>query len=140
MSKFGEDLITSMRQALDHARGKKVPGMRITVVEVEVPDVKAIRKSLRMSQTRFADAFEIPLATVKNWEQGRRYPDAPAVAYLKAIKNKPKEVMAAVSVSETSHLLKNPRNAARLRRAISDLEGRKAPVRQPVSAKRAAGK
>jgi putative transcriptional regulator len=88
MSKFGEDLITSMRQALDHAKGKKVPGMRITIVEVDVPDVKAIRKSLRMSQTRFAEAFQIPLPTVKNWEQGRRYPDAPAIAYLKAISKK----------------------------------------------------
>jgi putative transcriptional regulator len=52
---------------------------------------------LRMSQDRFAVAFRIPLATLKNWEQGRRHPDAPAAAYLLAIKRRPKEVMEAVS-------------------------------------------
>jgi putative transcriptional regulator len=119
MSKFGEDLIASMRQALDHARGKKVPGMRITVVEVEVPDVKAIRRSLRMSQTRFAVAFQIPLPTVKNWEQGRRYPDAPAIAYLKTIKSKPGEVMGALRESETPRRLKGAKTVARSHKAIA---------------------
>jgi putative transcriptional regulator len=96
MSKFGKDLLASLQQAVDHAHGKKVPGMRVTVVEVDVPDVKAIRRSLRMSQQRFASVFRIPLATVKNWEQGRRVPDAPAAAYLLAIRKKPKEIMEAV--------------------------------------------
>ena len=32
MSKFGEDLVTSLGQAVELARGKKVPGMRVTVV------------------------------------------------------------------------------------------------------------
>jgi putative transcriptional regulator len=95
MSKFGEDLITSLGQAADHARGKKMSGMRVTVVEV--PDVRAIRRSLHMSQQRFSVTFRIPLATLKNWEQGRRYPDAPAAAYLLAIQHRPKEVMEAVA-------------------------------------------
>jgi putative transcriptional regulator len=94
MSKFGNELIESMRQAAAHARGRRVRGMRVTTVEV--PDVKAIRRSLRMSQHRFAEAYRIPLPTLKNWEQGRRHPDAPAAAYLLAIKRKPKEVMEAV--------------------------------------------
>jgi len=95
MSKFGRELIESMKQAAQHATGRKVPGMRVTVVEV--PDVKAIRRSLRMSQHRFAASYRIPLATIKNWEQKRRIPDAPAAAYLRAIARKPKEVMAAVA-------------------------------------------
>ncbi len=95
MSKFGEDLITSLGQAVELARGKKVPGMRVTVVDV--PDVRAIRQSLHMSQQRFSVSFRIPLATLKNWEQGRRYPDAPAAAYLLAIQHRPKEVMEAVA-------------------------------------------
>jgi putative transcriptional regulator len=69
--------------------------MRVTTVEA--PDVKSIRRGLRMSQNRFAVAFRIPLATLKNWEQGRRYPDAPAAAYLLAIQRLPREVMEAVS-------------------------------------------
>ena len=39
----------------------------------------------------------LPLATLKNWEQGRRYPDAPAAAYLLAIQRRPREVMEAVA-------------------------------------------
>jgi putative transcriptional regulator len=95
MNKFGQELITSMRQAVDHARGRKIAGMRVTTVKM--PDVKAIRRSLRMSQHRFAVAYRIPLSTLKNWEQGRRAPDAPAAAYLLAIKRRPKEVREAVA-------------------------------------------
>jgi putative transcriptional regulator len=95
MSKFGKELIESMKQAAAHARGRRVAGVRVT--KVKMPDVKAIRRSLRMSQSRFASAYRIPLSTVKNWEQGRRHPDAPAAAYLLAIQRRPKEVMEAVS-------------------------------------------
>ena len=95
MSKFGQELIESMRQAASHASGRKVAGMRVTAVKM--PDVKAIRRSLRMSQHNFAVTYRIPLSTLKNWEQGRRAPDAPAAAYLLAIKRRPKEVREAVS-------------------------------------------
>lgn len=95
MSKFAGELIDSMTQAVAFARGQKVPGMRTT--PVEVPDVKAIRRSLRMSQHRFAQVYRIPVSTLKNWEQGRRVPDAPAAAYLRAIQRLPKEVMIAVA-------------------------------------------
>jgi putative transcriptional regulator len=95
VSKFGEDLIASMRQAARHAGGRKVRGIRVT--RVPMPDVKAIRRALRMSQHRFAAAYRIPLPTWKNWEQGRRHPDAPAAAYLLAIKRRPKEIMEAVA-------------------------------------------
>ena len=92
---FANELIESMQQAVKHAAGRKVRGMRVS--KVEIPDVKAIRRSLKMSQDHFAAAFRIPLPTLKNWEQGRRHPDAPAAAYLLAIKRRPKEVMEAVS-------------------------------------------
>jgi putative transcriptional regulator len=95
MGKFGEDLIESMQQAAKYAAGKKVRGLRVS--KVELPNVRAIRRSLRMSQHHFAAAYRIPLPTLKNWEQGRRMPDAPAAAYLLAIKRRPKEVMEAVA-------------------------------------------
>jgi putative transcriptional regulator len=95
MGKFAKELIESMEQAATHARGRKVPGIRVS--KVEIPDVKAIRRSLKMSQDSFSVAFRIPLPTLKNWEQGRRHPDAPAAAYPLAIKRRPKEVMEAVS-------------------------------------------
>ena len=95
MGKFAKELIESLSQAAAHAEGRRVKGVRVT--KVETPDVRAIRRSLRMSQHRFAAAYRIPLQTLKNWEQGRRTPDAPALAYLLAIKRRPKEIMEAVS-------------------------------------------
>jgi putative transcriptional regulator len=95
MGKFGEELIESMQQAARHAARKKVRGLRVS--KIELPDVRAIRRSLRMTQHHFAAAYRIPLPTLKNWEQGRRMPDAPAAAYLLAIKRRPKEVMEAVA-------------------------------------------
>jgi putative transcriptional regulator len=95
MGKFGKDLIASLEHAVDHARGRRVAKVRTTVVEV--PDVRAIRRKLKMSQTAFATAYRIPLATLKNWEQGRRQPDAPSAAYLQAIASKPKEIREALA-------------------------------------------
>jgi putative transcriptional regulator len=58
MGKFGNELIESMTQAAAHARGRQTRGLRVT--KVEVPDVKSIRRSLHMSQYRFAAAYRIP--------------------------------------------------------------------------------
>lgn len=91
MGKFGKELIESMRQAAQHAEGGKARGMRVTTVEL--PDVKAIREALHMSQQRFAEAYRIPLPTL---EQGRRSPDAPAAAYLQAISREPKAIKEAL--------------------------------------------
>jgi putative transcriptional regulator len=89
MSKFGDDLIESLTEAVAHGRGEKI-GIRVHTVEM--PDVRAIRRKLRMSQEKFAVTYRIPLSTLKNWEQGRRHPDAPAAAYLQAISRRPHEI------------------------------------------------
>jgi putative transcriptional regulator len=94
MSKFGDELIESLTEAVAHARGEK-SGARVHTIEM--PDVRAIRRSLHMSQERFATAYRIPLATLKNWEQGRRQPDAPAAAYLQAIAKRPLEIRDALT-------------------------------------------
>jgi putative transcriptional regulator len=93
MSKFADDLIESQTEALAHARGEKT-GVRVHTVEV--PDVRAIRHGLHMSQEKFAVTYRIPLSTLKNWEQGRRHPDAPAAAYLQVIARRPKETSEAL--------------------------------------------
>jgi putative transcriptional regulator len=71
MNKFSKELIESLAEACEHAEGKP-SGIRVHAVEV--PDVRAIRRQLRMSQQEFARVYRIPLATLKNWEQGRRQP------------------------------------------------------------------
>jgi len=42
------------------------------------PDVKAIRAKTKLSQAKFAEKLRVPVATVRDWEQHRRLPDAPA--------------------------------------------------------------
>jgi putative transcriptional regulator len=87
---FGQDLIAAMKEAADIAQGKVKPAC-LHVVHVQVPDVRAIREGLGLSQQDFATAYQIPLATLKGWEQGRRRPDATASAYLSVIAKMPKE-------------------------------------------------
>jgi putative transcriptional regulator len=89
MTKLGEALIEGLDDALAHARGQ---ASGVKVHTIALPDVRAIRRKLHMSQQVFAETYRIPLPTLKNWEQGRRHPDAPAAAYLLAISRLPTEV------------------------------------------------
>lgn len=50
-----------------------------------VAPIKRIRWQLGLSQEEFASRFEIPIGTLRDWEQGRSQPDRPARAYLKVI-------------------------------------------------------
>lgn len=50
-----------------------------------MPQVKVIRRALGLTQEAFASRYQIPLGTLRDWEQGRSEPDAPARAYLKVI-------------------------------------------------------
>lgn len=94
MKKLEAELIQSLTEACEHAEGNN-PAIRTNTVEI--PDVRAIRRQLRMSQQEFAQNYRIPLATLKNWEQGRRLPDAPAAAYLQAIARRPREIREALT-------------------------------------------
>ncbi len=94
MSKRGQELVEAMKEVLAHMNGEKVPGMRVH--HIMVPDVRAIRARLHLSQNQFARDYKIPLATLKGWEQGRRVPDATAASYLNVIAKLPKETKAAL--------------------------------------------
>jgi putative transcriptional regulator len=94
MTKFGAALLEGLNDAVAQAEGE-ASGVRVHTVEL--PDVRAIRRKLHMSQQVFCETYRIPLPTLKNWEQGRRHPDAPAAAYLLAISRLPAEVGAALA-------------------------------------------
>ena len=57
-----------------------------------VSRVKALRQRLGMTQAQFAEAFHLPITTLRDWEQHRSTPDAPARALLLAIERDP-EIM-----------------------------------------------
>ena len=50
-----------------------------------IPLAKHVRFKLGLTQEEFAARFEIPLGTLRDWEQRRREPDTAALAYLKVI-------------------------------------------------------
>lgn len=61
--------------------------------KVSPVDVVAIRAKTGLSQERFAKTFRISPHTLRNWEQGRRVPEGPALVLLKAIDRSPRAVM-----------------------------------------------
>lgn len=54
MSSFGDDLIAAMSEAANHAQGV---GQVARTHTIEVPDVRAIREELGVSQQAFASAY-----------------------------------------------------------------------------------
>lgn len=60
-------------------------------------DVRGIRALTGLSQAKFAELLDIEVATLRNWEQGRREPTGPARALLRAIRNNPIAVIQALT-------------------------------------------
>jgi putative transcriptional regulator len=53
-------------------------------------DVVALRRFIGLSQVDFADALGISVHTLRNWEQGRRSPEGPALALLRIAARHPR--------------------------------------------------
>jgi putative transcriptional regulator len=87
-----EALVNSIKEAGQIRRGERRPSR---VFEFRPAAVKAIRARLRKSQSEFAVMIGVSVATLQNWEQGRRVPEGPARALLKVAAERP-EVVAEV--------------------------------------------
>jgi putative transcriptional regulator len=70
-----------------------------------LPDTKRIREKLKLTQEEFSDRFEIPLGTLRDWEQGVGKPDRSARTLLRVIEQDPEGVVKAL---EKSYLLPIP--------------------------------
>ena len=89
-----ERLVTSIKQAGAIRRGRLKPSR---VTEFRAEDVRAIRLKLAKSQAEFASMIGISLATLQNWEQGRRHPEGPARALLRVAAKNPQAVAEALA-------------------------------------------
>jgi len=88
-----KELLTSVRQAGQIRRGTR----RAARTSAFRPaDVKAVRTKLRKSQTEFALLIGVSVGTLRNWEQGRRVPEGPALALLRVAARNPRAVIAAL--------------------------------------------
>lgn len=65
----------------------------------QTPRVKIIRRVLGLTQEEFASRFQIPLGTLRDWEQGAAQPDQTARAYLRAIAGDAAAVQRALAVA-----------------------------------------
>jgi putative transcriptional regulator len=89
-----ENLVESVRQAGRIRRGEMAPSR---VTEFSPVDVKAVRRRLKKSQSEFARMIGVSVATLQNWEQGRRHPVGPARALLRVAAASPEVVAAALA-------------------------------------------
>jgi DNA-binding transcriptional regulator YiaG len=53
-------------------------------------DVSALRRFIGLTQAKFALAMGISVHTLRNWEQGRRRPEGPALALLRIAARHPR--------------------------------------------------
>jgi putative transcriptional regulator len=88
-----QQLLTSVRQAGKIRRGTARPSR---VATFEPADVQAIRAKLGTSQAEFALMIGVSVSTLRNWEQGRRTPEGPALALLRVAARNPKAVIEAL--------------------------------------------
>jgi putative transcriptional regulator len=88
-------LMESIKQAGEIKRGERQPSR---IFQFTPLDVKEIRHKLRQSQREFAQMIGVSVATLQNWEQGRRKPEGPARALLQVAMQNPQAVKEALAV------------------------------------------
>ena len=91
-----DQLLESVKQAGQIVKGKRRPSRTFVV---EALDVRSIRENLNLSQYQFAALVHVSVKTLRNWEQGIRRPGGAAAALLTAIRNDPKNVIAALNAN-----------------------------------------
>lgn len=57
---------------------------------------RRVRKRLGLSQAEFSRRIDVPLDTIRNWEQGKRSPTGAAKALLKVLDKAPEAALAAL--------------------------------------------
>ena len=88
-----KEFLKSIDQAKEIIDGKRKPSR---VFKYTPMRVKKIRLQLKQSQNAFSHMLGISVATLRNWEQGRRVPEGPAQALLKVAAVNPKAVLEAL--------------------------------------------
>ena len=85
-----QELFESVRQGGAIMRGTMKPSRTIEFPESEV---RKIREQYGLSQDKFASLMGISVATLRNWEQGRRKPEGPARVLLMVADKHPEALL-----------------------------------------------
>jgi putative transcriptional regulator len=97
-----DQLLESVREGGAILRGERRPSRVFSVAD---PDVRRLRARFDLTQERFAALMGISVATLRNWEQGRRKPEGSARVLLRVVARHPEAVMDAIT---PSHGTPNP--------------------------------
>ena len=85
-----DELMESVRQGSAILKGSSKPSRTFSF---KGHDVVKIRNQFNLSQDKFASLLGISVATLRNWEQGRRKPDGPARILLGVAAKHPEAVL-----------------------------------------------
>ena len=85
---LGLSIIKGLNEAIAYAKGQNVD-VRVRTFFIPDVDVKAVREKVGLSQPAFAAKFGFKLATLRNWEQRRREPEASAKILIAVIARHP---------------------------------------------------
>ena len=83
-------LLASTKEAKEILSKKKSPNRTFYIEE---PNAKEIREKFHLTQNEFASMLNISVATLRNWEQGRRRPEGPARVLLNVANSNPEVLM-----------------------------------------------
>jgi putative transcriptional regulator len=95
-------LLQSLRGHAEHLEGKRKLTLRVTdlvlpagVKSIKPSEISGIRRQLNVSQPVFAALLNVPIATARSWEQGKRRPSGAALRLLDLARKRPKILIAA---------------------------------------------
>lgn len=97
MSRLADDIMQGLREALAHAEGQNVPGIRVHQVEMERIDARAIRKKLHLTQEQMARFLGTSASGYRKWEQGQRQPGGAVRTLLRVMEKEPEAVLRALA-------------------------------------------
>lgn len=80
------ELLASVEEGGQILNGQRAASRRFDFAPM---NVLLIRERLKLTQPRFAELLGISLATLRNWEQGRRTPEGPARVLLSVVDKHP---------------------------------------------------
>jgi putative transcriptional regulator len=89
-----EELLESVKQGGAIMKGTMKP---LRTFEFPESEVREIREQYGLSQDKFATLMGISVATLRNWEQGRRKPEGPARVLLRVAATHPDALLDIIS-------------------------------------------
>ncbi len=67
------------------------------VFHIRPVEIKSIRRKLHVSQAKFAQIIGVSAGTLRNWEQGRTYPEGAARVLLRVAEVRPDAIREALN-------------------------------------------